>query len=189
MKTSSKIIAWVAGGASIAMFVGSFAAEPLYSTFCKVTGFGGTTQVAKEAPKTILDRVVRVHFDTNVDKSAPFTFKPTQPYLDIKLGEKILTFFEVTNNSKSPVRGMATFNVAPHKAGPYFDKLECFCFKEKLFQPGVTERLPVVFFVSPDMAKDATADDVKGITLSYTYFRSQQPQTATARLEDASKLN
>ncbi len=29
----------------------SFAAVPLYDLFCRVTGFGGTTQVSKEAPK------------------------------------------------------------------------------------------------------------------------------------------
>ena len=29
----------------------SFAAVPLYDIFCRVTGFGGTTQVSKEAPK------------------------------------------------------------------------------------------------------------------------------------------
>ena len=32
----------------------SFAAVPLYDIFCRVTGFGGTTQVSKEAPDIIL---------------------------------------------------------------------------------------------------------------------------------------
>ena len=31
----------------------SFAAVPLYDIFCKVTGFGGTTQISKEAPDVI----------------------------------------------------------------------------------------------------------------------------------------
>ena len=38
----------------------SFAAVPLYDLFCRVTGFGGTTQVSKEAPKIVLDKVVSV---------------------------------------------------------------------------------------------------------------------------------
>ena len=45
----------------------SFAAVPLYDLFCRVTGFGGTTQVSKEAPKIVLDKVVSVRFDTNVN--------------------------------------------------------------------------------------------------------------------------
>jgi cytochrome c oxidase assembly protein subunit 11 len=189
LSKTSRLIAWIAGGAAVLMFAGSFAAEPLYSTFCRVTGFGGTTRIATKAPDTVLARSVRVRFDTNIDKDAPLAFKPVDTFVDVKLGEKVLTFFEVTNTSDKPVRAMATFNVAPHKIGVYFDKLECFCFKEKVFQPGSTERLPVVFFVSPEMAKDPTANDVKGITLSYTYYRSQEPLKATARLEDASRVN
>ena len=45
----------------------SFAAVPLYDLFCRVTGFGGTTQVSKEPPKIVLDKIVSVRFDTNVN--------------------------------------------------------------------------------------------------------------------------
>ena len=38
----------------------SFAAVPLYSIFCQVTGYGGTTRQAQAAPDKILDRVVTV---------------------------------------------------------------------------------------------------------------------------------
>ena len=44
----------------------SFAAVPLYDIFCKVTGFGGTTQISKEAPDIILDQKVSVRFDTRL---------------------------------------------------------------------------------------------------------------------------
>ena len=50
----------------------SFAAVPLYDLFCRVTGFGGTTQVSKEAPNIVLDKVVSVRFDTNVNKKYCF---------------------------------------------------------------------------------------------------------------------
>jgi cytochrome c oxidase assembly protein Cox11 len=38
------------------------------------------------------------------------------------------------------------------------------------------------------MDDDPLAKDVKGITLSYTYYRSEAPK-ASARLEDASAVN
>ena len=38
----------------------SFAAVPLYSLFCRVTGFGGTTQVAAAAPGEVLEREITV---------------------------------------------------------------------------------------------------------------------------------
>ena len=105
-----------------------------------------------------------------------------------ELGEKMMAYYEVTNTSSEPVRAMASYHVVPEKIGLYFKKIECFCFKEQTYEPGKTVKLPVVFFVDPDMAKDWQADDVRGITLSYTYFRVAAPQ-ATARLEDASAVN
>lgn len=175
--------------AATGMLVLSFAAEPLYSTFCRITGFGGTTQVATKAPDTVLDRMVRVRFDANLGSDLPFTFKASEPHVDVRVGEKVLAFYEVTNTSQYPVKAIAAYNVAPHKVGKYFEKMECFCFKEQTYQPGQTERLPVVFFVSPDIAKDRTVDDVKGITLSYTYYVAGDAPAATAQLEGASLVN
>ena len=47
----------------------SFAAVPLYDLFCRVTGFGGTTQNAskKELPKIIIDHNYKMRFDTNTN--------------------------------------------------------------------------------------------------------------------------
>jgi len=174
-------------GAAAGMLGLTFAAEPLYSTFCRITGFGGTTRVAVEAPRRILDRTVRVRFDANVDPGASLTFKPVDPFVEARLGETVLGFYEVTNTSSGPIAAMASYNVAPHKAGRYFEKIECFCFKQKIFQPGRTERLPVIFFVSPDMADDRMADDVNTVTLSYTYHLAGDMKQ-TARLEDASEV-
>lgn len=188
MNKRAKLTTFILTGVAVGMLGLSFAAEPIYSTFCRLTGFGGTTQVAVEAPKVVLDRQVRVAFDANVEKGAPLKFRAAQPFVDVKIGEKMMVFYEVTNTSDKPIRAMASYNVIPEKVGLYFKKIECFCFKEQTYEPGKTVQLPVVFFVDPDMAEDWQQDDVKGITLSYTYFRATGPQ-ATARLEDASAVN
>jgi len=188
MSKGAKRTTWILCGTAVAMLALSFAAEPLYSTFCKVTGFGGTTQVAKAPSRVVLNRTVRIRFDANVDPGVPLKFVPLQPYMDVKLGENVMALYEVTNLSSDPVRATAAYNVAPHKVGQYFDKVECFCFKETVFQPGRPQKLPVIFYVSPDMDKDWQAKDVKGITLSYTYYRAGDLK-ASARLEDASAVN
>lgn len=189
MDRKSRMTVMALAGAAFGMLALSFAAEPLYSTFCRITGFGGTTQVATKAPDVVLDRTVRVRFDANLGSDLPFEFKASQPHVDIRVGEKVLAFYEVTNTSEWPVKAMAAYNVAPYKVGKYFEKMECFCFQEKIYQPGQTERLPVVFFVSPDIARDRTVDDVKGITLSYTYYVAGDAPAATAQLEGASLVN
>ena len=188
MTPKARLTTLAACGAAVAMLSLAFAAKPLYSTFCRVTGFGGTTRVAVKAPTRVLDRVVRVHFDANTDPGAPLVFKPEQPFIDARLGETVMAFYTVTNTSKEPVPALAAYNVAPHKVGVYVNKLECFCFKERTYQPGVTERLPVIFYVAPEMNDDPFAADVKGITLSYTYYRAADFKP-TAQLEKSSAVN
>jgi cytochrome c oxidase assembly protein subunit 11 len=184
----SKLTVGILTGVIFGMLALSLLAAPLYSEFCKATGFGGTTRVATEKPKEVVDRVVRVAFDANVAKNAPLKFHALQAHVDVKLGETMMVFYEVTNLSNAPVRAAASFNVTPYKIGRYFEKLECFCFQEQTYEPGKTVKLPVVFFVSPDMAKDWQADDVRGITLSYTYYRANGSQPAVP-LENAPAVN
>jgi cytochrome c oxidase assembly protein subunit 11 len=74
----------------------SFAAVPLYDMFCRITGFGGTTQVSKEAPKVVLDKVVSVRFDTNVN-NLTWDFKAKSNVMDVKVGQVNRIEFEVEN--------------------------------------------------------------------------------------------
>jgi cytochrome c oxidase assembly protein subunit 11 len=187
VKASARLTTILVAGASLSMLGLTFAAEPLYSTFCRMTGFGGTTQRSIEAPTKVLDRMVRVRLDANVEPGVALKFKPEQEFVDLKVGQKGMVMYDVTNTSDKPITAIPTYNVAPDKAGIYFTKMQCFCFNEKTFAPGVTERLPVIFFVKPEIADDKKADDIDTITLSYTYFRVPEPK-GSARLEDASAV-
>lgn len=156
----------------------AFASKPLYDAFCRVTGFGGTTQVAREAPDAVLDREFTVRFDANVN-NAPLEFHPLQRSVPVQLGAHALAFFEVTNTSDQDVPVIAGYNVTPHKTGRFFNKLECFCFEERVIKAGETKKLPVVFFIDPDLDAERNLDDVRTITLSYTYFQTDTDLTAT----------
>lgn len=172
MKSSS--IALIAGSVVAGMLTLSFASKPLYDTFCRVTGFGGTTRVATEAPARVLDRTVNVRFDANVS-DAPLLFRPLETSHELRLGEHGLAFYELTNLSAQPINVVAGYNVTPHTAGRFFNKLECFCFEEQVIGAGETKSLPVVFFVAPEMDDDALMDMVSTITLSYTYYQTGTP--------------
>lgn len=164
-------LALIPVGIVVTMLGLSFASKPLYDTFCRVTGFGGTTRIAETAPDRILDRQVTIRFDSNVN-NVGLKFRPLKNAIDARLGEHALAYYEVTNTSDQAVGAIASYNVTPHKVGQYFNKLDCFCFTERVFQPGETKKLPVLFFISPDMDDRATMDDVRTITLSYTFYES-----------------
>ena len=158
----------------------SFASVPLYRVFCQVTGYGGVPQRAEKAPGEVLDRTVTIRFDGNVDRSLPWTFAPVQQTMDVKIGETALAFFKASNNSSVPLSGTAIFNVSPELAGRYFTKIECFCFKQQTLAAGQTVDMPVTFFVDPKFVDDEDTKDISEITLSYTFYRSDEPNQPAA---------
>jgi cytochrome c oxidase assembly protein subunit 11 len=167
-------------GLVAAMVGASFAAVPLYRLFCQATGYGGVPQRAERAPGEVLDRTIRVRFDGNVDGALPWTFAPDQRVMDVKIGQVALAFFKATNKTSTPVSGTAVFNVAPELAGRYFTKIECFCFKQQTLEAGQAVEMPVTFFVDPKIVDDDDTKNITEITLSYTFYRSNEPPSPAA---------
>lgn len=178
----------LAMGAIAATMAGvSFAAVPLYRVFCQVTGYGGTTQRAEEAPTRIGKRVMTVRFNADVAGSnLPWAFRaPDESQVKVHVGEDKLVFFHAKNVGSNPTVGVATFNVTPFKAGPYFKKVACFCFSEQTLNPGESIDMGVSFFVDPAIDKDPALRDVTTITLSYTFFRAKDEQERLRHLTAA----
>ena len=161
----------------VAAMVGvTFASVPLYRLFCQVTGYGGTPQVAASAPAEVGERVIKVRFNADVNPKLPWAFQPAQREITLRVGESGLAFYRARSLAARPSVGVSTFNVTPQKAGPYFNKVQCFCFEEQTLQPGQEVDMAVSFFVDPAIAEDPNLDDVKTITLSYTFFASLDDQ-------------
>lgn len=173
MEANKKTL-YILTGVGVAMLGLGFASDPLYDTFCRVTGYGGTTQQAQENLSEVIDRTVTVKFDSNVASGLPWVFKPDQREMDVKLGQSGLAYYTVKNESSVAVTGVANFNVTPIKAAPFFVKTDCFCFEEQTIQPGAELPLPVLFFVDPQLDDEKRLSDVKEITLSYTFFESDE---------------
>lgn len=150
----------------------SFAAVPLYRLFCQVTGYGGTPQVAAAAPSSASDRVITVRFNSDTAAGLPWRFGPVQREVRVRIGEVALAHFAAENLSDRTIAGTATFNVTPHKAGPYFSKIQCFCFDEQTLAPGQRVDMPVSFFVDAEILDDPNLAEVNTITLSYTFFEA-----------------
>lgn len=173
-------VAFACGGFVAAMVGVSFAAVPLYSWFCRTTGFGGTTQVAKTAPEQTSSRVITVRFDSNVAPGLPWSFEPERRTIDVRLGEVVTVYYAVRNESTRMTTGQAGYNVTPPTVGAYFEKINCFCFTQQTLAPGEKRDMAVVFYVDAKLAKDAEQNAVNNITLSYTFFPVRVPDRPVA---------
>jgi cytochrome c oxidase assembly protein subunit 11 len=176
-------------GIVCAMFGLVAVSVPLYQLFCQVTGFGGTTQRAAGPSETVVsDREITVRFNADVNSRLAWRFQPVQREMRLAIGEEGLAFYRATNVSERTLTGTATFNVTPFKAGPYFNKIECFCFTEQTLAAGESVDMPVTFFVDPAILDDPDLADVHTITLSYTFFeaagsRAEEKEQPTAQLD------
>ena len=156
-------------GVFVLMLGLSYAAAPLYDLFCRVTGFGGTTQVSKEAPKIVLDKVVSVRFDTNVN-NLPWDFKAKSNVMDVKVGQVNKIEFEVENYGDETTYGVASFNVSPSSFGKYYSKLGCFCFEKQELKPGEKATYVMTFYLDPELVNDPSTSKLEDVTMSYTFF-------------------
>jgi cytochrome c oxidase assembly protein subunit 11 len=168
-KMAINLLAMAAG-----MLMLAYASVPLYRLFCEVTGYGGTTRQASAAPQTISERVINIEFNADIDPALNWEFKPGERSHKVKIGEQALTYYVAHNRENYPVKGHAVYNVVPFKAGPYFNKIECFCFTEQTLAAGQKVDMPVSFFIDPAMLNDPDMKDVKTITLSYTFFPTKK---------------
>ncbi len=162
------------------MFGMGWAAVPLYDLFCRVTGYGGTTNTAEAASGEVLDQTMRVRFDASVARDFPWEFRPVDRVTELQIGEVGLAFYEAYNPTDEPIAGTASYNVSPYEAGRFFTKIDCFCFELQVLQPGESVLMPVTYFVDPDIINDREARDVHTITLSYTFHATDIPDDYVA---------
>ena len=168
---------------ALAMLGLGYASVPLYDLFCRVTGFGGTTQVASEAQANAAaslatNKEISIRFDASTARDVPWDFAPAQSTDTVRIGQRDLATYVARNNSSVPITGTATFNVEPAQAGIYFNKIQCFCFTEQTLEPGQEVNMPVLYYVDPAILEDEVIGDIEQITLSYTFHRAKEPLTS-----------
>ena len=165
----------------VGMIVLAFASVPLYRRFCQATGWGGTTQTVAANNSKIYNREFTIQFNADTDPTLPWTFKPDQWSVKVKVGQNAIVSYSAVNNSKETITGTAIHNVTPSKAGQYFNKTQCFCFGQQVLKPGEKEHLPVTFFIDPKIMDDRELTNLKTITLSYTFYRQASPELEKAQ--------
>lgn len=166
--------------AVIASFGLAYSFVPFYKLFCQTTGFGGTPRtghaaLAQDKMVATSKRPFKVSFIGQSCNSLPWKFSPIQNSITVKPGETALAFYNAENMSDRDIIGVATYNVSPDQAGPYFNKIQCFCFEEQKLLPKESVEMPVFFYIDPDITKDPFLMDLKDVTLSYSFYEVKNP--------------
>ncbi|WP_158554799.1 cytochrome c oxidase assembly protein [Methylovirgula sp. 4M-Z18] len=186
-KTNART-AWTIAAVVAAMIGLSYAAVPLYAAFCKATGYGGVLRTADTESATLGQRIINVHFDTNVSGDLPWSFEPEVDSINVRTGQTATVFFKVKNLSNQQTAAVASYNVS-EQVSPWFYKISCFCTSEQHLGPGESADLPVVFYLDPALEKDEAMKGVETVTLSYTFYSSKQdPQPVADAAKNKPKL-
>jgi len=86
-------------------------------------------------------------------------------------GETALAFFTATNKTDMPIVGVSTYTIEPYVVGPYFNKIQCFCFEEQILYPGESVDMPVFFFIDPELVNDAECAGQAQCRLNYNFHK------------------
>lgn len=160
----------------------SYASVPLYDLFCRVTGYGGTTQKSSLAPGSKGNyKNIQVRFDANVNNSLNWEFLAPKDEILVQPGVEKIIYYTAKNLSDKTIVGTATYNVSPPKAGSIFMKIDCFCFVEQTLLPGEKVKMPVVFYIDPMVDSDESLKNLSEITLSYTFFKKYEKQVNNSK--------
>lgn len=171
---------------AVAAFAFTFALVPLYRIACeKVFGVrlerGPADAQALASATARPGRMVTVQFDGGVNSKLPWGFHPNVQTMQVRVGEQYETSYYARNESQRAIVGSAVPSVAPARASGYFNKTECFCFTAQTLAAGEARDMPVRFIVDP-----ALPDDVKTLTLSYTFYKND---ALTAKLNAAGAMS
>jgi cytochrome c oxidase assembly protein subunit 11 len=152
---------------ALAMFGFGYALVPFYYAICAAWGvnsFGETPIAAPANTQVDASRTVTIEFDSNTH-NLPWRFRPLVRHVDVHPGQLMTVEYEVVNERGEAVTGQAVASYGPQYAGEYFNKIECFCFRQQTLAAGETRRMPVTFVIDPKLPAG-----VSTIALSYTFF-------------------
>ena len=175
-----KTVVWsLLGGVAMFAFA-MFVMPPLYNAFCQVTGIGGKPggRYVAEQPAVDPERVVKVQFVTTNNGTMPWQFRPLTDAVEVHPGESRKVEFYARNDTARDMVAQAIPSISPENAARHLHKTQCFCFNQQPLKAGAEARMPVVFFIDPELPPT-----VNTVTLSYTLFDVTDRQTAdvTAR--------
>ena len=155
----------------------AYAAVPLYNWFCRTTGFGGTPQVASARPATCSTARSRSASMPTWPAGFPGGSSRSRLRSMSSIGEVVTVNYRVDQPIGARDRRAGILQCLAADGGSLFlARSTASASPSSGLRPARQRDMPVVFFVDPEIVKDAEQDGLDAITLSYTMYPVRQPQ-------------
>lgn len=131
--------------------------------------FIGLNEIKKKNEVKAEEPIV-INLLTSVHSKLPWKFKPLNPKIIVMPGDVTVIEYIVENIGNKETSGIATFAYFPNEFGKYIRKINCFCYDAKTLKSKEKDKYSVVVIIDPEVTKDSKTNNVKEVTIQFTFF-------------------
>ena len=117
-------------------------------------------------------KIIKLNLDTKVEENLSWDFFTIDNSMKVKIGQLYKIDFNVENYGSSKSSGKAIYDVNPKLLKKYFVEIDCFCYKKQTLLPGEKSTYSITFYIDPKMLSDSRFNDMKNMSISYTFLDS-----------------
>jgi len=118
-------------------------------------------------------KIITLNLDTKVEENLSWNFSTINNSMEVKIGQLYKIDFNVENFGSIKSSGKAIYHVSPKLLKKYFVEIDCFCYKKQTLLPGEKSTYSITFYIDPKMISDSKVNDMKNISISYTFLDSK----------------
>ena len=118
-------------------------------------------------------KIITLNLDTKVEESLSWNFSTINNSMEVIIGQLYKIDFNVENYGSMKSFGKAIYDVSPKLLKKYFVEIDCFCYKKQTLLPGEKSTYSITFYIDPKMISDSRFNDMKNMSISYTFLDSK----------------
>ena len=118
-------------------------------------------------------KIITLNLDTKVEENLTWNFYTINNSMEVKIGQLYKIDFNVENYGSIKSSGKAIYDVRPELLKKYFVEIDCFCYKKQTLLPGEKSTYSITFYIDPKMISDSKVNDMKNMSISYTFLDSK----------------
>ena len=115
-------------------------------------------------------KIITLNLKTKVEENLSWKFSTINNSMEVKIGQLYKIDFNVENYGSIKSSGKAIYDVRPELLKKYFVEIDCFCYKKQTLLPGEKSTYSITFYIDPEMISDSRFNDMKNMSISYTFL-------------------